>query len=67
MEILFGRRYILTKSPLENLSVHDGARLPVDHSVRDGLMPLPELLLTLSRFYRGRSPNWIQRRRGGLF
>ena len=46
----------LTKGPLEDLVVHDGARLPVHHPVRDRLMAPPELPLALRGLDGGRPP-----------
>ena len=52
----------LTEGPLEDLVVHDGAGLSVDHPVRDGLVPPPELALALRRLDGGRPP---ERKRQG--
>ena len=49
----------LTEGPLQDFAIHDGARLPVNHAMSDGLVLLPKFPLTLSRFDRGRAAQRI--------
>ncbi len=51
---------VALEAPLEDLGVHDGARLAMHHAMGDGLMLLTEFSLALSRLNGGRASNRVR-------
>lgn len=51
--------FLRTESSFQDFTVHNGAGLSVDHSMRDGLMLLPEFPLTLRGLDGGGPPHRV--------